>query len=236
MRWLDAARYADTNGYQTDGERSMWRWRDWVIDAFNRNMPFDRFTVEQIAGDLLPDATLRPDHRHRLQPQPSRQRRRRHHSGGVRGRVRGRSRGNDVHRVAGPDAGLRALPQPQVRSRSRRKSSTRSSRTSINVPERGKAFKYGNSPPTDRGADGRSRRARLEGARTRSWRRRSSAWPELEPEIATAAARVGGSAPRQPAARLGALARRSRSICRCDGDLEWRDSRAIRRARRNICT
>ncbi|HZT30248.1 MAG TPA: DUF1553 domain-containing protein [Bryobacteraceae bacterium] len=57
-RWLDAARYADTNGYQTDGERSMWRWRDWVIDAFNRNMRFDEFTVEQIAGDMLPNATL----------------------------------------------------------------------------------------------------------------------------------------------------------------------------------
>ena len=57
-RWLDAARYADTNGYQTDGERSMWRWRDWVIDAFNRNMPFDQFTIEQIAGDMLPDPTL----------------------------------------------------------------------------------------------------------------------------------------------------------------------------------
>jgi hypothetical protein len=56
--WLDAARYADTNGYQTDGERSMWRWRDWVIDAFNRNMPYDRFTIEQIAGDMLPGATL----------------------------------------------------------------------------------------------------------------------------------------------------------------------------------
>ncbi len=57
-RWLDAARYADTNGYQTDGERSMWRWRDWVIDAFNRNMRYDRFTIEQIAGDMLPNATL----------------------------------------------------------------------------------------------------------------------------------------------------------------------------------
>ena len=58
IRWLDAARYADTNGYQTDAERSMWRWRDWVIDAFNRNLPFDDFTVEQVAGDMLPDATL----------------------------------------------------------------------------------------------------------------------------------------------------------------------------------
>jgi mono/diheme cytochrome c family protein len=56
-RWLDAARYADTSGYQSDGERSMWRWRDWVIDAFNRNLPFDRFTIEQLAGDLLPGAT-----------------------------------------------------------------------------------------------------------------------------------------------------------------------------------
>lgn len=54
IRWLEAARYADTNGYQTDAERFMWRWRDWVIDAFNRDMPFDQFTIEQLAGDLLP--------------------------------------------------------------------------------------------------------------------------------------------------------------------------------------
>jgi len=57
MRWLDAARYADSNGYQYDGERVMWRWRDWVIDAFNRNQPFDRFATEQLAGDLLPNST-----------------------------------------------------------------------------------------------------------------------------------------------------------------------------------
>jgi hypothetical protein len=57
-RWLDGARYADSNGYQYDGERVMWRWRDWVIDAFNRNQPFDGFTVEQLAGDMLPNATL----------------------------------------------------------------------------------------------------------------------------------------------------------------------------------
>ena len=58
FRWLEAARYADTNGYQNDRPREMWRWRDWVIEAFNDNMPFDRFTVEQLAGDLLPDAAL----------------------------------------------------------------------------------------------------------------------------------------------------------------------------------
>jgi len=57
-RWLDAARYADTSGYQNDGPRTMWRWRDWVTAAFNANMPFDQFTIEQLAGDLLPDPTL----------------------------------------------------------------------------------------------------------------------------------------------------------------------------------
>jgi hypothetical protein len=54
--WLDAARYADSNGYQGDQDRTMWPWRDWVIGALNANLPFDQFTVEQIAGDLLPGA------------------------------------------------------------------------------------------------------------------------------------------------------------------------------------
>jgi len=53
--WLDAARYADSNGYSHDNPRSIWKYRDWVIDAFNKDMPFDRFTAEQLAGDLLPD-------------------------------------------------------------------------------------------------------------------------------------------------------------------------------------
>jgi hypothetical protein len=58
LEWLDAARYADTHGYLFDTERSMWRWRDWVIGSFNCNQPFDEFTVEQLAGDLLPNPTL----------------------------------------------------------------------------------------------------------------------------------------------------------------------------------
>ena len=59
MDWLDGARYADTNGYQNDFARTMWPWRDWVIAAFNRNQPFDRFMIEQLAGDLLPGADAR---------------------------------------------------------------------------------------------------------------------------------------------------------------------------------
>src|SRR5688572_12464410 len=57
IEWLDFARYADSNGFQSDTSRQMWPWRDWVIAAFNRNLPFDRFTIEQLAGDLLPNAT-----------------------------------------------------------------------------------------------------------------------------------------------------------------------------------
>ncbi|MCH2106626.1 MAG: DUF1553 domain-containing protein, partial [Planctomycetes bacterium] len=56
--WLDLARYADSKGHGSDPLREIWRYRDWVIDAFNGNKPFDEFTVEQLAGDLLPDATL----------------------------------------------------------------------------------------------------------------------------------------------------------------------------------
>lgn len=56
--WLDAARFADTHGYFGDKPRQVWLWRDWVINAFNANLPFDQFTIEQLAGDLLPDASI----------------------------------------------------------------------------------------------------------------------------------------------------------------------------------
>ncbi|HMF75080.1 MAG TPA: DUF1549 domain-containing protein, partial [Bryobacteraceae bacterium] len=58
MDWLDVARYADTHGFNNDAGRSMWRWRDWVIQSFNADMPYDRFITEQLAGDLLPNPTL----------------------------------------------------------------------------------------------------------------------------------------------------------------------------------
>lgn len=54
LDWLDSARYADTNGYFSDLERPVWPWRDWLITAFNSGMPIDQFTIEQLAGDLLP--------------------------------------------------------------------------------------------------------------------------------------------------------------------------------------
>lgn len=58
LDWLDAARFADTHGFNNDTTRSMWRWRDWAIDAYNANMPFDQFVTEQLAGDLLPNPSL----------------------------------------------------------------------------------------------------------------------------------------------------------------------------------
>lgn len=58
LQWLDLARYADTHGYHIDSHRDMWRWRDWVISSFNKNLSYDKFLTYQIAGDLIPNATL----------------------------------------------------------------------------------------------------------------------------------------------------------------------------------
>ena len=58
LAWLDLARYADTHGYHIDSQRDMWRWREWVIKAYNTNLPYDQFVIQQLAGDMLPNATL----------------------------------------------------------------------------------------------------------------------------------------------------------------------------------
>jgi hypothetical protein len=83
--WLDVARYADTNGFQGDPERTMWPWRDWVVNALNSNMPYDRFTIEQLAGDLLPEATHGQETRVGFQPEQHVQRRGRPHPRGNAG-------------------------------------------------------------------------------------------------------------------------------------------------------
>ena len=78
--WLDAARYSDTNGYEKDMPREQWAWRDWVIHALNRDMPYDQFLIEQVAGDLLPNATQEQIVATGFLAQQHAQRRRRDHS------------------------------------------------------------------------------------------------------------------------------------------------------------
>ena len=67
--WLDAARYADSDGYEKDKQRKVWFYRDWVIKALNRDLPYDQFIIEQIAGDLLPERDAGSDGRDRLSAQ-----------------------------------------------------------------------------------------------------------------------------------------------------------------------
>ena len=116
MYWLDVVRFADTNGYHGDNHRDIALFRDYVIEAFNQNKPFDRFTVEQLAGDLLADASretkIASGYNHLLMTT---------REGGAQpkeylakyaaDRVR-----NASTRLAGRDDGLRRMPRPQVRS------------------------------------------------------------------------------------------------------------------------
>ena len=113
--WLDLARYADSNGYQVDPARSMWPYREWVINAFNDNMPFDQFTIEQLAGDLLAERHAGAEDRHRLQPQHQDQRRGRRRRRGISdqgGEGPRRHHGDDL---AGPDDDVRRMSHAQVR-------------------------------------------------------------------------------------------------------------------------
>ena len=146
QRWLDGARYADTNGYQTDGDRIMWRWRDWVIEAFNDNMPFDRFTIEQIAGDMLPGATLEQKIATGFN---------RNHRGNSEGGVIPEEYAVEyvVDRVdttstvwLGLAAGCARCHDHKYDPISQREFYQMFAYFN-NVPEKGKAIKYGNSPP-----------------------------------------------------------------------------------------
>ena len=146
VRWLDSARYADTNGYQTDAERYMWRWRDWVIKAFNDNMPFDQFTVEQIAGDMLPDPTL---------DQLIATGFNRNHRGNGEGGIIEEEYAVEyvVDRVETTSTVWLGLTMGCARCHDHKydpltqKEFYRFFAYFNNVPEKGKAFKYGNSPP-----------------------------------------------------------------------------------------
>ena len=114
--WLDMARYADSDGYEKDNPRpDAWRYRDWVIDAVNADMPLDRFTIEQLAGDLLPGATRQRSAGHGLSSPDADQHRRGRRSGAVSRRGDLRSRGHHRQRVAGADRRLRPVPHAQVR-------------------------------------------------------------------------------------------------------------------------
>src|SRR5579871_3602581 len=144
--WLNAARYADTNGYQTDGERIMWRWRDWVIDAFNANMPFDQFTIEQIAGDMLPNATLEQKIASGFN---------RNHRGNAEGGIIPEEYAVEyvVDRVDTTATVWLGLTMGCSRCHDHKfdpitqKEFYRLFAYFNNVPERGKAIKFGNSPP-----------------------------------------------------------------------------------------
>ena len=113
--WLDLARYADTNGYEKDQRRTAWKYRDWVIDAFNRDLSFRDFTIEQLAGDMLKDATVEQKiatgfHRNSQLNQ----------EGGIdveeyRFETLVDRVATTADRVAGQHARVRAVPQPQVR-------------------------------------------------------------------------------------------------------------------------
>jgi hypothetical protein len=146
IRWLEAARYADTNGYQTDASRIMWRWRDWVINAYNRNLPFNQFTVEQLAGDLLPNATLEQKIATGFN---------RNHRGNGEGGIIPEEYAVEyvVDRVETTSTVWLGLTMGCARCHDHKydpltqKEFYQTYAFFNNVPESGRAFKYGNSPP-----------------------------------------------------------------------------------------
>jgi hypothetical protein len=194
-RWLDAARYADTNGYQNDGERYMWRWRDWVLDAFNANMPFDQFTIEQLAGDLLPQPTLSQ----RIATGFNR-----NHRGNGEGGIIPEEYAVEyvVDRVDTTATVWLGLTMGCARCHDHKYDPIRQREFYQvfaffnNVPERGKAIKYGNSPPYIK-APTLEQQRRLDEI-DRQAREAQEAWARLQPELDKALAQWEKSRPNLP--------------------------------------
>ena len=153
--WLDAARFADTSGYQNDGPRSMWRYRDWVIEAFNSNKPYDKFVVEQLAGDMIADkaiSRLTPDARMKLRIATAFNR---NHRGNAEGGVVPEEFQVEyvVDRVETTYTIFQGLTMGCARCHDHKfdplsqKDFYRSFAYFNNIPEYGRAIKEGNSPP-----------------------------------------------------------------------------------------
>jgi hypothetical protein len=196
VRWLNAARYADTNGYQTDAPRIMWRWRDWVIDAYNQNRPFDRFTIEQLAGDLLPGATLEE----RIATGFNR-----NHRGNGEGGIIPEEYAAEyvVDRVDTTATIWLGLTIGCARCHSHKfdpvtqQDYYRLFAFFNNVPENGRAVKYGNSPPLIK-APTRAQQQELDRLRHRIAALERD-WQHREPEIASAQSAWESSIRQRPA-------------------------------------
>ena len=214
MRWLDAARYADTNGYQTDAERSMWRWRDWVIDAFNRNMPYRPVH----AWNRSPATCCRAPRSTRSIATGFN----RNHRGNGEGGIIPEEYAVEyvVDRVDTTSTVFLGLTLGCARCHNHKYDPfTQNEFYQMfayfnHVPERGNAFKYGNSPPVI-AAPTPEQEARAQGAWSRNRQRRSSrsrGWSRRLP----GAAGVGSNARR----RAGASTGRRRAYVAVD--LPWR--------------
>jgi len=196
VSWLDAARYADTNGYQTDGARTMWRWRDWVIGAFNRNMPFDQFTIEQLAGDMLPNPTL---------DQKIATGFNRNHRGNGEGGIIPEEFAAEyvVDRVDTTSTVWLGLTMGCARCHDhkydpiKQKEFYQAFALFNNVPEKGKAVKYGNSPPIIK-APTREQQAQLK-AIDEDLAVAEAQYAKLGPKIAAAQAKWEKSVKTMPA-------------------------------------